>query len=631
METCESTDTPMVEKSKLDEDPQGKSVDPTRYCRMIGTLMYLTASRPDLMLHTRKSTSRSMQLLGDRLKEERFQVVIDLVKNSSCYKAFTISADVLEIFMQQFWYSIKKVQGMDSYEFILANKKCVVNADIFRTILDICPRVEGVNFTDVPDDDTTLAFLIKMGYKASNDKLHKSIIDILWGMFYKENVDYLELIWEDLAYQIDHRKEKRSRRENMPFPRFTKIRPKKSRGKGSQRKKTADNSQETIDVSEESEPEPESVKRKTTSKRRVKKKVTLSADDNITSDDPDTVLELGKSISQTEAEEARQVHATHARIVTEFVPERTRRRKSGKVTSDPPKKLKGVSSLTLEEQEAADIMQALKESKKTSKRQPGTGGSSKGTGTIPGVPNRCTVVSATSSVGSEQKSEYSEEDKLDDEDKDDKEGDADDEDDETESDEDDIYKYKIHVCKDEDEEMINAEVDDSNNGGENVTDAAKADDEKTLEVKDDPKKTELPPTSLIYLTVKDTTDTEINSLLEVKTQSEVPHTQSPSMLSVPVFVISKPIILTPVQESPLIATATTLPPPSVSTTPSVTQQTKTPIPTLIITTDAPIITIAGSEFDALYAVHLRVAKLEKDVSNLKKIDLFAEALATLKT
>ncbi|GJW64772.1 hypothetical protein Tco_0116656 [Tanacetum coccineum] len=31
METCEPTDTPMVEKSKLDEDPQGKSVDPTPF------------------------------------------------------------------------------------------------------------------------------------------------------------------------------------------------------------------------------------------------------------------------------------------------------------------------------------------------------------------------------------------------------------------------------------------------------------------------------------------------------------------------------------------------------------------------------------------------------------------------
>ncbi|GKE15352.1 hypothetical protein Tco_1422929 [Tanacetum coccineum] len=128
-------------------------------------------------------------------KEETFQVVIGLIKNSSCFKAFTISADVPEIFMQQLWYSIKKVQGTDSYEFLYANKKCVVNADVFRTILDIYSRVEDVNFTNVPDDDTTLAFLIKL-----------------------ENVDYPELIWEDLAFKIDHRKEKRSRRENMPLP-----------------------------------------------------------------------------------------------------------------------------------------------------------------------------------------------------------------------------------------------------------------------------------------------------------------------------------------------------------------------------------------------------------------------------
>ncbi|GKA72967.1 hypothetical protein Tco_0779183 [Tanacetum coccineum] len=38
----------MRKKSKLDEDTQGKAVDPTHYRGMIGTLMYLTASRPDL-------------------------------------------------------------------------------------------------------------------------------------------------------------------------------------------------------------------------------------------------------------------------------------------------------------------------------------------------------------------------------------------------------------------------------------------------------------------------------------------------------------------------------------------------------------------------------------------------------
>ncbi|GJT33191.1 retrovirus-related pol polyprotein from transposon TNT 1-94 [Tanacetum coccineum] len=88
MESCDPVDTPMVEKSKLDEDTQGKAIDPTHYRDMVGTLMYLTSSRPDLGLwhsndsaialttftdadhvgcqDTRRSTSGSMQLLGER-------------------------------------------------------------------------------------------------------------------------------------------------------------------------------------------------------------------------------------------------------------------------------------------------------------------------------------------------------------------------------------------------------------------------------------------------------------------------------------------------------------------------------------------------------------------------------------
>nr|GEU60454.1 retrovirus-related Pol polyprotein from transposon TNT 1-94 [Tanacetum cinerariifolium] len=47
-ESCDPVDTPMVEKSKLDEDKEGKAVDPSHYHGMIGTLLYLTANRPDL-------------------------------------------------------------------------------------------------------------------------------------------------------------------------------------------------------------------------------------------------------------------------------------------------------------------------------------------------------------------------------------------------------------------------------------------------------------------------------------------------------------------------------------------------------------------------------------------------------
>ncbi|GKF22723.1 retrovirus-related pol polyprotein from transposon TNT 1-94 [Tanacetum coccineum] len=50
MESCDTLDTTMAEKSKLDEDPQGKSIDPTCYRAMIVNLMYLTSSRPDLVI-----------------------------------------------------------------------------------------------------------------------------------------------------------------------------------------------------------------------------------------------------------------------------------------------------------------------------------------------------------------------------------------------------------------------------------------------------------------------------------------------------------------------------------------------------------------------------------------------------
>ncbi|GJS01221.1 retrovirus-related pol polyprotein from transposon TNT 1-94 [Tanacetum coccineum] len=46
--SCDLVDTPMVEKSKLDEDKEGKAVDPSHYRGIIGTLLYIIASRPDL-------------------------------------------------------------------------------------------------------------------------------------------------------------------------------------------------------------------------------------------------------------------------------------------------------------------------------------------------------------------------------------------------------------------------------------------------------------------------------------------------------------------------------------------------------------------------------------------------------
>ncbi|GJR22781.1 hypothetical protein Tco_0971308 [Tanacetum coccineum] len=49
MESCDPVGTPMEIKDKLDYDQHGSPVDATKYRSMIGALMYLTSSRPDIV------------------------------------------------------------------------------------------------------------------------------------------------------------------------------------------------------------------------------------------------------------------------------------------------------------------------------------------------------------------------------------------------------------------------------------------------------------------------------------------------------------------------------------------------------------------------------------------------------
>ncbi|GJV40158.1 retrovirus-related pol polyprotein from transposon TNT 1-94 [Tanacetum coccineum] len=49
LDQCDPVDIPIVERLKLDEDPNGTLVDPTRYRGMVGSLMYLTTSLPNLV------------------------------------------------------------------------------------------------------------------------------------------------------------------------------------------------------------------------------------------------------------------------------------------------------------------------------------------------------------------------------------------------------------------------------------------------------------------------------------------------------------------------------------------------------------------------------------------------------
>ena len=52
MDGCKSSKTPMSTTTKLNKDEHGKSVDEKKYRGMIGSLLYLTSSRPDIMYAT---------------------------------------------------------------------------------------------------------------------------------------------------------------------------------------------------------------------------------------------------------------------------------------------------------------------------------------------------------------------------------------------------------------------------------------------------------------------------------------------------------------------------------------------------------------------------------------------------
>ncbi|GJT35581.1 retrovirus-related pol polyprotein from transposon TNT 1-94, partial [Tanacetum coccineum] len=86
MDNCHSIGTPLATKPKLDVDLSGEPIDQSDYRSKIGSLMYLTSSRPDLVqadsgfeltafsdadhagcIDTRKSTSGGIQFLGDKL------------------------------------------------------------------------------------------------------------------------------------------------------------------------------------------------------------------------------------------------------------------------------------------------------------------------------------------------------------------------------------------------------------------------------------------------------------------------------------------------------------------------------------------------------------------------------------
>ncbi|GJW63054.1 hypothetical protein Tco_0114938 [Tanacetum coccineum] len=97
----------------------------------------------------------------------------------------------------------------------LARKRFTLNMEVFREIFLICPKLPNQEFDALTSDEEIISFIKELGHKGDI----KFVSDA--GMYYKKNVDFVELLWEDFIFQIDNRDTKKQ--EKMYYPRFTKV------------------------------------------------------------------------------------------------------------------------------------------------------------------------------------------------------------------------------------------------------------------------------------------------------------------------------------------------------------------------------------------------------------------------
>nr|GFC79986.1 hypothetical protein [Tanacetum cinerariifolium] len=185
-------------------------------------------------------------------KEATLQVVYDVLRNYPLFRAFQVTADVPQIYMQEFWATAKLHHN--SIRFKIDTRKSVLDLEAFREVLHISPRIPNQPFADLPTEDEVLDFLRFLGHsqdiryltdvnvnklyqpwrsfasvinkcltgKSSGvDSFRLSQAQMLWGFYHRINIDFAYLIWEDFVCQVEHKSQKRS--NEMNYPRFAKF------------------------------------------------------------------------------------------------------------------------------------------------------------------------------------------------------------------------------------------------------------------------------------------------------------------------------------------------------------------------------------------------------------------------
>ncbi|GKD16896.1 hypothetical protein Tco_1206054, partial [Tanacetum coccineum] len=78
-----------------------------------------------------------------------------------------------------------------------------LHKDILRDALDITPTNDDNPFVAPPSSDTVIeAILYLTGKTAGYDRPRHLVLQILWGIIHRSNIDYAERIWEEFVQSI---------------------------------------------------------------------------------------------------------------------------------------------------------------------------------------------------------------------------------------------------------------------------------------------------------------------------------------------------------------------------------------------------------------------------------------------
>nr|GFC49931.1 hypothetical protein [Tanacetum cinerariifolium] len=86
-------------------------------------------------------------------------MIFDILRMSM---AFQVTADVPEIYMQEFWATAKLHHN--SIRFKTDTKKSILDLEAFREMLHISPRIPNQSFAELPSEEEILDFLRFLGH-----------------------------------------------------------------------------------------------------------------------------------------------------------------------------------------------------------------------------------------------------------------------------------------------------------------------------------------------------------------------------------------------------------------------------------------------------------------------------------